>query len=145
MNTIQKLNHWADTHNSVWIDFIRFALGIFILIKGIIFATDLEALNTIVMKSKFDFVAAGLVHYVVFAHLVGGLLIAIGLVTRVAVLFQLPILLGAVIFINADKGFFAVNSELSVSVVVLALLIFFLFYGSGKYSIDEYMRTHKFY
>ena len=40
-------------------------------------------------------------HYVVVAHLLGGFLIAIGLLTRVAVVSQIPVLLGAVFIVNA--------------------------------------------
>jgi len=65
------------------------------------------------------------------------------LVTRLAVLFQIPILAGAIIFINADKGLFTIHSELGLSILVLALLIFFLIFGSGKYSADSFMRTHE--
>jgi uncharacterized membrane protein YphA (DoxX/SURF4 family) len=74
---------------------------------------------------------------------VGGLLIMMGLITRVAIVFQLPVLIGAVIFINAQRGFFSVNSELSFSLIVLFLLLFFLIEGSGPLSVDEFMKRHR--
>ncbi len=133
------------TYNLAWLDFLRVLLGAYILIKGIAFAADTQSLNLIIKNSKFDFLAAGLAHYVIFAHIAGGLLILIGLVTRVAIAFQLPVILGAIIFVNAEKGFFSVNSELEVSIAIMLLLIVFLIYGSGKYSIDHYMKTHTYY
>ncbi len=145
MNTFKEINNWSKSHQSIWLDFIRLALGVFILVKGISFAADIDSLNKIVLNSQFGFLALGMVHYVIFAHIVGGLLIALGLKTRVAVLFQLPILLGAVVFINAQRGFFSVNSEFGVSLTILILLAFYLMYGSGKFSIDRYMNTHTFY
>jgi hypothetical protein len=59
--------------------------------------------------------------------------VSMSTITRIAILFQIPILIGAVIFVNLPKGFFAVNSELGFSVLVLFLLVFFLFYGSGPF------------
>ena len=143
MNTVEKLDHWAATHSYIWMDLLRFILGTFIFYKGLVYAADRTVLTEIIGNSQFDFVALGLVHYVIFVHLVGGLLIAIGLMTRMAILFNLPVLMGAVIFINADKGFFSANSELGISIVTLLFLIVFLLYGSGKRSADEYMRTHE--
>ena len=140
---MHRVERWADTHHPIWLDFIRFGLGIFLMVKGIIFLGDSEALFAILRKSQFPWVSIGLAHYVGFAHLVGGLFIAIGLIIRVAILFQLPILLGAVFFINPERGFYSENAELWSSIIVLILLIVFLIYGSGKYSVDHLIRKPK--
>lgn len=110
------------------------------MVKGFMFIQDTEALFRIMQKSQFPWISIGLAHYVAFAHLVGGLLIAMGLVTRVAILFQLPILIGAVFFINPNHGFYSENTELWSSIIVLLLLIFFLIFGSGRLSIDRLIR-----
>ncbi|MBD1397538.1 DoxX family protein [Pontibacter sp. JH31] len=146
MNLSQDMNrieHWADTHHPVWVDFVRMALGIFIFMKGIMFIQDTEALQNIMRNSQFQWVSFGLAHYVAFAHLVGGLFIAMGLVTRIAILFQIPILLGAVFFINPQRGFYSENAELWSSIIVLILLIFFLVWGSGRLSVDHLIRKPK--
>lgn len=140
---MHRVERWADAHHPVWIDFLRVALGIFILIKGVMFIQDTAALQSILNNSQFRWVSLGLAHYVAFAHLVGGLLIALGLITRVAILFQLPILLGAVFFVNSSRGFYSENSELWISLITLLLLIFFLVFGSGRLSADYMMRERK--
>ena len=144
MNTVTKIEHWADAHHPQWIDFLRIILGLFILYKGILFISDTNALLAIMNNADLQFVNLGLAHFVAFAHLVGGLLIAMGLVTRIAVSFQIPILLGAVLFVNSQKGFLSVsnNLEFGISLVVLILLIVFLVYGSGKFSVDHWMKKH---
>lgn len=95
-------------------------------------------------NSDLQFVNLALAHYVAFAHLVGGFLIALGLKTRFAILFQLPILIGAVFFVNIDQGFLSVsnNLEFELSLIVLVLLLVFLFYGSGKVSMDNWWKNH---
>jgi uncharacterized membrane protein YphA (DoxX/SURF4 family) len=81
-----------------------------------------------------------LAHYIVFAHLVGGALIAAGLLTRLACLVQIPVLIGAVFFINSSAGILAPYDVLWLSVIVLLLLVFFLIAGSGPLSVDRQMK-----
>src|SRR5205814_1568654 len=97
----------------------------------------------IIASSRFGQVSFILEHYVVFAHLIGGVLIVVGLITRIAIIAQLPILLGAIFLVNSKAGFFSANStELWLSILILFLLVFFLIEGSGPWSVDEYMRRH---
>lgn len=144
MNISTKIENWADTHHPRWIDFIRVALGLFILYKGISFIANTDALLEISQAADIAFFNLALAHYVAFAHLVGGILIAIGLLTRWAVIAQLPILFFAVFFVNIKQGFLSVsnNLEFELSLLVLILLIVFLIYGSGKFSVDHWMKQH---
>ena len=144
MNFIQRMEQWGDAHHPKWIDFIRIALGIILTMKGVQFINNMEPLTNMMANSKFlGSLSLGiLAHYVVFAHLLGGLLIAFGLLTRFACLAQVPILLGAIIFINSSGGIMQAHSELWLSVLILILLAFFIVEGSGKLSIDEWMRKN---
>ncbi|GGK71280.1 DoxX family protein [Rufibacter glacialis] len=139
MSWVQQVDRWQHEHHPVAYDYGRIILGLFILYKGIMFISDTSGLAQIIQNSQFHFVALGLAHYVAFAHLVGGVLIALGLITRVAVGFQIPILVGAVFFFNPDQGFFSGNPQFAVSLVTLIALIFYFVGGSGYYSVD-----HKF-
>lgn len=144
MNAVTKIEHWADAHHPRWIDFLRVILGLFIFYKGVLFISNTDALLETMKNADLQFVNLGLAHFVAFAHLVGGLLIAMGLVTRLAIAFQIPILLGAVLFVNINQGFLSVsnNLEFETSLVVLILLIVFLIFGSGKFSVDNWMKRH---
>lgn len=144
MNTLTKIEHWADSHHPNWIDIIRIALGLTILLKGIFFTRNIGDLLQLMERADLLFVSLGVAHYIAFAHLVGGILIAMGLVTRFAIIFQLPILLLAVFLVNVKQGFFTVsnNLEFELSLVVLILLVVFLIYGSGKWSVDNWMKNH---
>ena len=143
MEFTHRIEHWADTHHPVWLDLIRIGLGTFILFKGLIFISDISVLENILMNINMDWSSFIVAHYIAFAHLVGGIMIALGLLTRVAILFQLPILLGAVLFVHSDETLRTINTEWWVSAVTLILLIVFFIYGSGPWSIDNYMRTHR--
>ena len=47
-----------------------------------------------------------LVIFITWSHLLGGFLIIIGLLTRWAALLNIPILMGAIIFINTQRDSF---------------------------------------
>ena len=145
MNTsiLQKIEHYGDTHHPVWLDFIRITLGVVLLIKGIQFISNIETLQQIVADSRFPWLSIFIAHYVAMVHLAGGPLIAAGLITRIAALFQIPILIGAIIFVHKWDDFIVSGSELLFAVIILLLLVFFLIYGSGTLSVDEWMKRQK--
>ncbi len=145
MNIVQKVEHWGDMHHAKWLDIVRIALGLVILTKGLQFISNTEAqIEWITRNNTFGFsgmLVLTLIHIVAFAHLAGGILIALGLVTRFAVVFQIPILIGAVFFVNLTRGFSLLNSELWISITILLLLIVFWVVGSGPYSVDSWMKN----
>ncbi len=143
MNLIERVAYWGDAHHPRWLDILRIVLGIVIFLKGGTFLADTESLRQLIEQTHIQIYTWGAVHYVAFSHLVGGILIAIGLVTRVAIGFQLPILFGAVFFVNITRGLTFLNSELWISIVVLVLLLVFLIVGSGPYSLDQQLREKK--
>jgi len=142
MNLLHSVEKWGDAHHPKWLDIIRVVLGGFLVIKGIDFINHMDRLTDLMGRSRFlGSLSLGLLaHYIVFAHLVGGALIAAGLLTRLACLVQIPILIGAVFFINSSAGILAPYDVLWLSVIVLLLLVFFLISGSGPLSVDEQMK-----
>jgi len=147
MNVIQKVEHWGDAHHAKWLDVVRIVLGLIIFSKGIALISDTGPQQELLLKnSVFGFsemMSSVAIHIVAFAHLVGGILITIGLVTRFAVVIQIPILICAVLFVNISNGFSALNSELWLSLIVLCLLVLFWVVGSGPFSVDEQIRKKR--
>ena len=138
MNTLERIGHWGDTHHPLWVDIIRIFLGIFLVYTGILFLENTSAIVSLVGSSlSFSQFALVLIsHYVVFAHILGGILIAVGVLTRFAALIQIPILLGAVILVNNPSGIMQPYSIWLVSLLVLLLLIYFLIAGNGRLSLN---------
>jgi uncharacterized membrane protein YphA (DoxX/SURF4 family) len=143
MSAISGIEKWTEEHHSIWIDFLRILLGVFLIAKGASFINHREQIEWLLVNHHVEFLIFIAAIYVILFHIGGGLLIASGLITRWAIGFQIPILIGAVFFVNLPKGFNGINTELGLSIVVLALLIFFFFYGSGNFSLDHYMTKHK--
>ncbi len=140
MGRIKSLNKWANAHTNYPIDILRIALGTFLFIKGIDFMGNTQMLMELIKPIQNMVGGMLVVHYVAPAHFIGGLLIAFGLLTRWAIVVQLPILLGAVI-INFAGDMNTTN--LIISLIVFVLCVFFLFYGSGRHSIDKYLKMQQ--
>ena len=98
LKSLIQLEKWGDSHHPAWLDMLRVLLGIFLFFKGASFIADTEASSALIRGSYFNLWSVTIIHYVAFAHIFGGILIAIGCVTRIAIIFQLPVLIGAVFF-----------------------------------------------
>jgi uncharacterized membrane protein YphA (DoxX/SURF4 family) len=142
MSVVTDVEKWGNAHRPGFLDFFRIVLGIFLTYKGLEFITNMDELEMTASGINVYFAGAALAHYVVFAHILGGPLIAFGLFTRILSVMNLPILIGAVIFVNAPRGFLSVGShmELEISLIILAGLIIFTVFGAGKYSLDAKRR-----
>ena len=128
-----------------WLTILRLALGLILFWKGISFIHDSSALEAMVQKTGINMFNenAQIISFIIaYANLLGGFLIAVGLFTRWASILQIPILLGAIIFVNVKAGMRADNSELLLSILVLILLVVFAIKGSGVISADEYFRSY---
>ncbi len=143
MNTLEHIDNWTEEHTAIWIDFLRICFGLFLVVKGAFLAEHNEVILNLLHNSSFELLPFVAIQYVIFAETIGGILIALGVVTRTTALFELPILIGAVFFVNLPHGFSFLNIELGYSVLALLLTIFFIFYGSGQLSFDHYLKTHK--
>ena len=140
MPTIKSLNKWANAHTYYPLDLLRIALGVFLFIKGINFISNSQILIDLIKPIQNLAGVMVVIHYVAPAHLIGGILIAFGLLTRWSVIAQLPLLIGAVL-INFIGEMNVAN--LIIASVVLLLCVFFVFYGSGKHSVDYYLKMQQ--
>ncbi|WP_411766060.1 DoxX family protein [Winogradskyella sp. A3E31] len=140
MGTIKSLNKWANKNSYYSIDFLRVALGITLFYQGVYFMSNLPRLLELYEPIKPLIGDVFLVHYIAPAHFVGGFLIVFGLLTRWAVIAQLPILIGAVL-INIIGPMDTSNLILALTVLIIS--IFFLVYGSGKHSVDKYLKMQQ--
>jgi putative oxidoreductase len=142
MNLVQRVENWGDTHHPQWLDIVRILLGAFLCYKGVDFLMNMGAmLGLITNKMSFgSFTEMLMGNYISFAHILGGILLILGVLTRFACLLQIPVLIGAVFFVNTSL--YRPFSEMLLGVVVLLLLILFLIVGNGptqllKFSSDE--------
>lgn len=129
---ITKLNKYGNSFRVFEPNIARVLLGVFVLYKGLTFLQHTNILMEILNPSDAGLTEIFIVHYVQMGHIVGGLFLIFGLLTRLAAITQIPILIGAVV-VNAQIGDL---NQLIISSVVLLFLVFFTIIGSGKVSMD---------
>lgn len=136
---MQRFIAWADAHREYWLDCVRIYLGLGLLARGLLLITNTSTgyFVDLLQRSGQAWLTSGIMlHYVVVAHFVGGLLLTIGFLTRIAALVQIPVLIGAVFFVHRQDGLFALGQSLEFSALVLFLLCVFVVAGAGKLSLD---------
>jgi uncharacterized membrane protein YphA (DoxX/SURF4 family) len=142
MNLLNKFSNWGDHHHPALLDCLRILLGIFLLLKGIAFMQNTAFLRDILIQQKtisFSTVELSIIiRYVTFIHMVGGLLIALGILTRLSCLLQLPVLIAAFFMLDMFKS--PLNSDLWLTIITSFLLIIFLITGSGPLSLDRFLK-----
>ncbi|MBD0328032.1 MAG: DoxX family protein [Pyrinomonadaceae bacterium] len=168
MEITQRLENWTSTHHPAWFDIIRMALGIFLFVKGFMVLSQIASVQSFINNinllnnSNVNWSANILAQIIAYTHIIGGLLIAIGLGTRPAIFFQIPILVGAVFFTPpgaeagasshlADSSIFFAWSEMDLTLewwtafITLVLLCCCFVMGSGPWSVDKYLQHYEDY
>jgi len=138
MNLVQRVEHWGDTHHPQWLDIVRIALGLFLCYKGVDFLMNMSSMLDLLTNSMSfgSFTSMLMSNYIAFAHILGGILLILGVLTRFACLIQIPILVGAIFFINSSL--YRPFSALALPIIVLLLVIWFLVVGDGKWSLLKF-------
>lgn len=137
MATETKKAWWQDA--SVGLDLIRIYLGIGLMVRGGLFISQPEVLLDFLKRTNSWLLPLALSQYVVAAHLCGGILLALGLGTRLAAAAQIPPLLGAVLFVHLHDGLLTAGQSLEFAALVLAMLTAFSVFGAGRLSLDSWI------
>ena len=139
MKRFGEILNWLDTHRDLAYSIIRIFLGIALLVRGIILLSNPSEITSLAgMQKEYWWYSL-----IMGAHLIGGILLALGYQTRLAAAFQLPILIGAVFFIHLEKGLIAVGQSLELAVLVMFILFIYLLFGSGLLALDNFVGKKK--
>lgn len=125
---------------SVGFDALRIYLGVALFVRGALFVSDPASINALVQKSGDWFMPMVLAHFIGAAHLCGGLLLALGLATRLAAAVQVPVLVGAVFLVHWHEGLLNPSQSLELAGLVLAMLVSYAVCGAGPVSVDAFLR-----
>ena len=137
MATDSKRAWWKDV--SLGLDVVRIYLGVGLMVRGALFIGHPEVLLDLLKRTNSWFVPLAISQYVVAAHLCGGILLALGLGTRLAAAVQIPPLLGAVLFVHLGEGLLHGGQSLEFAGLVLMMLVAFTVFGAGRLSLDHWL------
>ena len=139
MKLFNKILEWFNTNHDLAYSLIRIILGVALFVRGLILLSDPAAISELAGENKLYWWYS----YITIIHIIAGLLLSLGLLTRVAALLQIPILVGAVFFIHMQQGLVTEGQSLELAALVLVLLIVYFLFGSGSLSLDHYFAQRK--
>jgi uncharacterized membrane protein YphA (DoxX/SURF4 family) len=120
-------------------DWLRVYLGIGLVVRGGMFASEPALLEHFIDNTGW-LLPMTLAHGLVLAHIVGGMMLAIGCCTRWAAAVQIPFVAGALFLVHWDEGLLAQTQSLEFSALVLVMLVLYTICGAADFSIDHYLR-----
>lgn len=131
---------WSGKNIPHWVVIVRIVLGICLIYKGIDFIQHKDQLDIYFAQSKTLKSFLWMVGFLPWIHIIGGIMILVGLLTRFMSLIQVPIVLGAIVFVNINDQAKGAQSELPFSFLILVLSIVFFIEGGGYMSLDNFIR-----
>jgi uncharacterized membrane protein YphA (DoxX/SURF4 family) len=148
MESVNRIHALYHERPSYAIDLIRIFLGLLLLLKAIFFLSQVEYLPSLMNESgQMKFLPTLIAQYVILAHLAGGLGMVLGLLTRISVSCQIPVLLGAVFVVHLPRVLTQATpvevQSLEYAVLVLFLMVLVALRGAGNWSLDHLIFDEK--
>jgi len=142
---LAKFQEWTNSHNPKWLALFRVALGAVLLLRGVAFLNEPEKFRTLIIDNGLGNYQDILMMTIPWIHIGGGFLIIIGLFTRFAAFVQIPVIIGAIIFVTSKRGLYKAETDLSLSIIILLLAFVFVVEGSGPLSLANYFKEEQEY
>lgn len=139
MNQLNTFLSSLDAKTGTAYALIRIFLGIALGVRGLIILLNPDSLLELgVEREQFIWVSL-----VGITHLVGGILLLVGFMTRIGALIQIPILLSAIFYVHVHTKLMMGGQSLELATLILFLLCIYFVFGSGKLSLKSYSENKK--
>jgi putative oxidoreductase len=129
--------------NKIIVLIFRVILGGALFIKGVDFVRNKAVLKQVISETDLLDNFSILETAIPWIHLLGGLLILIGMFTRIVIFIQIPLVVGAIIVLFNTKNTSFYSTEMIFAVTILLLLIIYLKFGDGFYSWKNLIHKEK--
>lgn len=134
---------WLDNNRDVVIGLLRIYVGLLLVTKGIQFIStaqhEAEYMSLIVTNEFMEFFSVQLVAII---HIAAGTCLALGLLTRISALVQIPLVVGALFFVSSKEMLNTNPQKLDFVMLLLCLLLVFALYGGGTTSLDYVLKKN---
>ena len=129
--------------NKIFVLLLRVILGGALFIKGVDFIRNKAVLRQVITETDLLENFSVLESAIPWIHILGGLLILIGMYTRLAIFIQIPLVVGAIIVLYNTKNSSFYSIEMIFAVIILIMLIIYLKFGDGFYSWRNLIHKEK--
>lgn len=143
MKPLTKIRIWFAAH-SKFMDALRIALGLVFIWKGIFFILNLGILHLVLKDTGIEdtlglaILIQLLAQFIIILNLLGGFCITFNLHTRFFCWLNLPVLFGAVFFINMHRGTFTPHAEFWLSLFALLAIVSILIVPRNQPIISQH-------
>ena len=134
MNMFTSSTSSLDSKPGIAFGLIRIFLGIALAIRGYLILANPDSIIELGVEQEL-FVWVSLVG---ITHLFGGLLLAVGFLTRLGAFIQIPILFSAIFFVYPHTKLMMGGQSIELAALVLFLLCVFFVFGSGSLSVTDF-------
>ncbi|NND70676.1 MAG: DoxX family protein [Rhodothermales bacterium] len=143
------INKWekivSGVHVPWYVDAVRIATGAVLAAGGVQYILSQSSAMRVLEETGLDFISSTLlIPLFTLAILVGGILLIFGLLTRLAASVQVPLfilfLFGHELRSEVPGIHYAVWFDVALLVAIVVCVVF----GSGRFSLDAYMREKQF-
>ncbi|MDD3723690.1 MAG: DoxX family protein [Lutibacter sp.] len=139
MNIFISPSSALDAKTQIAYGLIRIFLGIVLAIRGWLILSRPESILALgVDRELFVWVS-----FIGTSHIIGGVLLAIGFLTRLGALIQIPVLFSAIFFVHAHTKLMMGGQSIELASLVLFLLCVFFTFGAGSISVTEIIKNKK--
>lgn len=139
MSKLKEITESMNSKTEIAYGLIRIFLGIALLIRGwMIISNPSSLLELGVERESFIWVSL-----IGFAHLIGGLFMFLGILTRLGAFIQIPILFSATFFVYSQTKLMMGGQSLELAALVLFLLVIYFVFGSGSLSLKKYFEDRE--
>jgi putative oxidoreductase len=139
---LEHAKQWIGRNRDLGMEAVRIYIGFAIFAQGVLFIQRGIQMMESTQLRQLQYDSILLVHFISISHLAGGVLMMFGLLTRAAAATQLPILLGAIVFVHGPGGLFAPAQGLQFALLVFFLLVLVTVVGGGRLSADHYLAQY---
>ena len=133
----------AKFPNKIIILLLRIVLGGALFIKGVDFIRNKVVLKQVIAETDLLEKFSVLESAIPWIHILGGVLIIIGMYTRLVIFIQIPLVVGAMIVLYNTKNASFYSIEMIFAVIILIMLLIYLKFGDGFYSWRNLIRKEK--
>jgi putative oxidoreductase len=129
--------------NKIFVLLLRVTLGGALFIKGVDFIRNKVVIRQVIAETDLLEKFSVLESAIPWIHILGGLLILIGMYTRLVIFIQIPLVIGAIIVLYNTKNSSFYSIEMIFAVIILIMLIIYLKFGDGFYSWKNLISKEK--
>jgi len=142
MEIVKNLTNWRNSNKDNRImPLLRIVLGVMILFKGFSFILQGGAEMEGIDMSSNDYMPMLFGQWIPVLEIAAGILIGIGLITRICSVFQMLLSIAVLLF-SKDSAVLSSfqQSQYVLSIVIILLSAFFAFWGSGMFSAENALK-----